>query len=185
MEDNRIIELFFERSEKAIAALAEKYGRACFKVAYNILNNHEDSEEVVSDSYLGAWNSIPPQKPKPLSSYILTLVRNHALNRLDYNKALKRQSNFAMYIDEMGFDIASNESPEKSLEAKQLGLMINEFLGTLSAANRILFIRKYFYFDTFEDLAEMTGEKAGTLKVRMMRIRNDLKEYLKEKGVAV
>lgn len=185
MEDNKIIELFFERSEKAIAALSEKYGKVCFKVAYNILNNHEDSEECVNDSYLGAWNSIPPHKPNPLSSYILKLVRNHALNRLDYNSAQKRQSNFAMCIEEIGYELASNDTPEKSLEMKQLGLMIDEFLCTISKTNRILFIRKYYYMDTFEELAEMTGEKTGTLKVRMMRIRNDLKMFLTERGVTL
>ena len=185
MEDNKIIELFFARSEKAIAELSDKYGKLCLKVAYGILSNHEDSEECVNDSYLGAWNTIPPKKPNPLMAYILRLVRNLALNRFDYNRAQKRDENFAVCIEELGYKISSDDTPEKELELKQLTEYIDEYLNTLSKTNRILFVRRYWFADTYEELSDTTGIKVGTLKVRIMRIRNDLREYLIERGVAV
>lgn len=185
LEDNKIIELFFARSEKAIAAVQEKYGKACFKVAFGILNNYEDSEECVNDSYLGAWNSIPPKKPNPLMSYILRLVRNCALNRFDYNSAKKRAGSYAVCLDEIGYKIEADETPETSFEMKQLTAYINEFLESISKANRILFIRRYWFMDTYEEISEMTGIKTSTLKVRIMRIRNELKEFLSVKGVAI
>ncbi|MBQ3044571.1 MAG: sigma-70 family RNA polymerase sigma factor [Clostridia bacterium] len=185
LEDSKIIELFFARSEKAIEAVAEKYGKACFKVAFNILNNYEDSEECVNDSYLGAWNSIPPKKPNPLMSYILRLVRNCALNRFDYNSAKKRAGNYAVCLDEIGYKIEADETPETSFEMKQLTVYINEFLESISKANRILFIRRYWFMDTYEEISEMTGIKTGALKVRVMRIRNELKEFLGTKGVEI
>lgn len=185
MEDNKIIELFFARSEKAIAALSEKYGKACFKIAFNILNNYEDSEECVNDSYLGAWNTIPPKKPNPLLTYVLKLVRNQALNRFDYNSAQKRAGNYTVCLDEIGYSVSSQTTPEKEIEMKQLTEYINEFLDGCDQKSRILFIRRYWYMDTYEDISKMTGVKAGTLKTRISRTKTELKEFLSTKGVTV
>lgn len=184
LEDNKIIELFFARSDRAIKAISEKYGKLCFKVAFNILNNHEDSEECVNDAYLGAWNTIPPQKPNPLQAYILKLTRNHALNRYDYNSAKKRASGLTTCLEELEFCLSSNDDPEKAFEEKQITEYIDEFIETLSEANRLLFVRRFWYADTYEQLSVLTGIKVSTLKVRIMRMRDSLRDYLSEKGVA-
>lgn len=185
LEDSRIIELFFARSEQAITALSEKYGKICLKVAYKILSNYEDSEECVNDSYLGAWNTIPPQQPNPLKTYILKLVRNHALNRFDYNSAQKRSGDYTVCLEEIGYKIASDETPEAALEMKQFTAWINEWLSLQSAQNRVLFLRRYWFMDTYEELSELTGVKSGTLKVRVLRLKNSLSDFLGEKGVAL
>lgn len=184
LEDNKIIKLFFDRSEKAIEALSEKYGKLCFKVAYNILNNHEDTEECVNDAYLGAWNTIPPKEPNPLAAYILKLTRNQALNRYDYNSAKKRANSVTVSIEELEFRLQSADSPEKALEEKLITQYIDEYIETLSESNRLLFVRRFWYLDTYEELSVLTGIKTSTLKVRVMRLRDSLRDYLWEKGVA-
>ena len=184
MEDIKIIEMLFERIEKAISALSEKFGIFCFCIAENILESHEDSEECVNDAYLGAWNTIPPQKPNPLQAYILKLTRNHALNRYDYNSAKKRASGLTTCLEELEFCLSSNDDPEKAFEEKQITEYIDEFIETLSEANRLLFVRRFWYADTYEQLSVLTGIKVSTLKVRIMRMRDSLRDYLSEKGVA-
>lgn len=185
LEDSKIIELFFRRSEKAISALSEKYGKMCFKVAFRILNNREDSEECVNDSYLSAWNTIPPQEPNPLVAYILKITRNQALNRYDYNSAKKRSCSYSVCLEEVGFMLGSDDEPEKCLEMQQITDCINRFLEHLSDTNRVLFMRRYWHMDTYEELSVLTGIKTGALKVRISRLRNELKEYLEKNEVTL
>ncbi len=182
LEDNKIIELFFQRKNRAITAISEKYGKLCFKVAYNILNNHEDSDECVNDAYLGAWNTIPPKEPNPLKAYILRLTRNQALNRYDYNSAKKRAGNFALCIDEIGYCISGSEDPAEVFETKQLTEYINEYISSLSEADRLLFVRRFWYAEPYEELSVLTGVKVSTLKVKIMRLRDGLKDFLVQKS---
>ncbi len=181
LEDNKIIELFFQRKNRAITAISEKYGKLCFKVAYNILNNHEDSDECVNDAYLGAWNTIPPKEPNPLKAYILRLTRNQALNRYDYNSAKKRSGNFEMCIEEIGYMVSDGEDPVAILETKQLTAYINEYISSLGEADRLLFVRRFWYAEPYEELSVLTGVKVSTLKVKIMRMRDNLKTFLAEK----
>ena len=102
MDDEKIIELFFVRSEQAIKELDRKYGRKCHAVSYNILNNHQDAEECVNDAYLGAWNAIPPAKPDPLLAFVCKIVRNVSLKRYERNTAAKRNSRYDVSIEELG-----------------------------------------------------------------------------------
>ena len=131
MSDSEIIDLFYMRSERAIMELAAKYGNACNKVAKNILNNILDAEECVNDAYLGAWNTIPPQNPNPLLTYICRIVRNLSIKKYHANTSVKRNSFYDAALDELEECVSSSESVEAEISAKELTRQIDYFLDTL------------------------------------------------------
>lgn len=185
LDDSGIIDLFFARSEQAIEELARKYGPAVKKTAANILSDRLDVEECVNDTYLGCWNSIPPQKPNPLVSYVCKIARNLAVNRYHANKAEKRNGAYDLILDELEESIPSNMDVETETEAKELTAAISRFLSTLSREDRFLFVRRYFYADSVTDLAAMTGDSANRISVRLFRIRGKLKKTLSKEGYLV
>ena len=136
MEDQQIIRLFFERSEQAITELSRKYGALCFQIADNILDDPQDAEECVNDAWLGAWNSIPPQRPDPLRAYICRIVRNLSLKKLRANSALKRSSRFEVSLSELE-DCISAHSLDEQLAAGELSAQINAFLAALRRDDRV------------------------------------------------
>ena len=125
--------------------MSDKYGRLCFKVANNILNNQSDAEECVNDAYLGVWNGIPPQKPNDLSAYVCSIVRNAATKKYHAIKAAKRNSFYDVALDELEDCLASNSTVEKELDATELSNKINAFLGSLYKNDRVMFVKRYFY----------------------------------------
>ena len=147
MDDSKIIELFFERSEQAIIELSNKYGAICSKVADNILNNRLDSEECVNDAYLGVWNTIPSERPNPLLSYVCRIVRNLALKKYHENTAQKRNSYYDVALDEIADCISASFSIEDEIMAKEVAGVIDDFLETLDQQSRIMFIRRYWHAD--------------------------------------
>ena len=183
MEDNKIIELLFARSEKALTEVSRKYGKLCLQVATNILGNHADAEECVNDAYLALWKAIPPQRPQFLLAFLLRIVKNICINRYEYNTASKRNSNYTVCLEEIAYCIPASTSVEEELEASLTATYIQEFLDTLSSKDRILFVRRYWYFDAFEHLAALTGMREGTVRVRLSRVRDKLRKYLEERGV--
>ena len=185
MEDGKIIELFFNRSENAIVELSAKYGIISMNTAYNILGNHEDAEECVNDSYLGVWNAVPPKTPNPLLAFLLKIVRNISINRCIYNSRQKRNNQYYECIDELDYCIASNETIESQLEAEELTKSIEEFLDNLNKTNRLIFIRRYWYVDSYKTIAELTGLRENAVRMRLSRIRLELKKYLQGKGVGI
>ncbi len=185
MEDSEIIRLFFERSEQAIEELQRKYGSALRKTAANILPDPLDVEECVSDACLQAWNSIPPQRPDPLSAYVCRIVRNLAINRYHSGRAKKRGSGYDLVLEEMEECIPSGMSVETELEAKELTSAINRFLDTLSREDRFLFVRRYWYADAVSQLAAMTGGSPNRVSLRLWRIREKLRKMLKKEGFTV
>lgn len=140
MEDAGIIELFFERSEQGIRELDIKYGKACRKLSYNIVNDRQDAEECVNDAYLGAWNAIPPVKPDPLLTYICKIVRNISLNLYHRKEAAKRSRHYTIAMEEIEACIAATNAVEAEIEAVELAHIIERFLDTLTVENRVLFI---------------------------------------------
>lgn len=183
MEDSKIIELFFERSERAIVELSEKYGSVCMKIAFNILGNREDSEECVNDSYFGIWNAIPPEKPNPLLAYLLRIVKNLSIKRCKYNSAQKRAYIFTECFDDFDWCISAGDLTEEEFDTKQLSAYIDEFLDSINQTNRMLFVRRYWYMDSFEDIAAASGMNEAAVRKRLSRIRTDLKSFLRERGV--
>ena len=182
MEDSRIISLFYERSEQAVEELNRKYGSAVRKTVANILNDRLDVEECVNDAYLRAWNSIPPQNPNPLVSYVCKIARNLALDKYHANRAEKRNGNYDLVLDEMEDCIPSDMDVETEVEAKELTATINRFLATLSRDDRFLFVRRYWYGDSVTDLAVMTNGSANRISVRLFRLREKLRNTLTKEG---
>ena len=182
MEDSKIIKLFYARSEKAIEELAVKYGTVCNKIANNILGNREDAEECVSDAYLAAWNTIPPEKPSPLISYICRLVRNISIKRYHANTAAKRNSFYDTSLDELEDCIPSPFSVESEMTSDELGTLLDHFLSGLDRQDRIMFVRRYWYSDSVSDIAENYGIGENNVSVRLYRIREKLKKYLQKEG---
>ncbi len=185
MLDSKIIALFFARSEQAIPELEKKYGAACHRTARNILGNEQDAQECVNDAYFGVWNSIPPHDPEPLSPFVLRIVRNISIRRLQRNRAEKRAGNYQECFEEISGCVADTETPESVYHAWELKCYIEEFLDGLSRTNRLLFIRRYWYLDSLKGLAGATGLSEGAVRTRLSRMRQQLKEQLLEKGVVL
>ncbi len=183
MDDIKIIELFFERSELAIQELDHKYGKICHHFAYQILSSREDAEECVNDAYLGAWNTIPPARPDPLLSYILKIVRNLSIKAYWKKEAAMRNSHYTVALEEIEDCIADRKTVEDEISAKELAHVIEEFLETLSSENRVIFMRRYWFSDSYGDIADITGISEKNVSVRLTRIRSKLKKYLMERGV--
>ncbi len=185
IDDDKIIELFFERSEQAIKELDNKYGKVCHKLSYNIVNNRQDAEECVNDAYLGAWNAIPPVRPDPLLSYIVRIVRNISLKIYWRREAAKRSSHYTIALQEIEECIADRKTVEDEIEARELARIIEEFLDTMPLENRIIFMRRYWFYDSYKDIAEFMGLSEKNISVRLTRIRKKMKQYLIEKEVFV
>lgn len=185
MEDAGIIELFFERSEQGIRELDIKYGKACRKLSYNIVNDRQDAEECVNDAYLGAWNTIPPARPDPLLTYLCKIVRNTSLNNYYRKKAAKRSGRCAAAMEEIEACIASPDTVDAEIEARELARIIESFLDTLTAENRVIFVRRYWFCDSGRDIAEFVGLTEKNVSVRLTRIRGKMRKFLIERGVSV
>lgn len=182
IDDNRIIELFFARSEDAIPALSSKYESGCMSIAQKVLNNTQDAEECVNDAFMRVWQDIPPKRPNPLSAYVFRIVRNLSINRLERNTAKKRSGGVYLCLDELTDCVPSLQNVEEAVFAKELAGYIDSFIDTLNYTNRLLFVRRYWYLDSFAELSRYTGIGEGAIRTRLSRIRNDLKKYLERKG---
>ena len=185
LDDRKIIELFFQRSEQAIIELSKKYGSVCSKVAFNILNNTQDAEECVNDAYLGTWNTIPPQNPNPLLSYVCRIVRNLAIKKYHTNTAAKRNSIYDVALDELENCFPSSVSVEDEFNAIETARIIDKFLETLDQENRIMFVRRYWHSDSIDDLAKLFHTSNHNISVRLSRTREKLKKHLIKEGVSL
>ena len=185
MDDMSIIALFFSRSEQAISELASKYGRLCHQIATNILGSNEDAEECVNDAYLGAWNTIPPQKPNPLQAYICKIVRNIAITRFHANTAAKRNTHYDIALDELENCLFSPDTPESTLQAKELSHLLDRFLSKLDTRSRVMFVRRYWYADSITDLAKKLHMRPNNVSVQLSRIRNKLRKFLIQEGYII
>ena len=183
MEDSRILELYWERSEEAITETQTKYGRYCHRIAKNILNSDEDAEECVNDSYLGVWNAIPPTRPNPLLTYVLKIVRNMSLNRYHKNHAQKRDSSYDLAVEELENVLAASESVEANLETAEITAAIESFLEEQKPLNRVIFVRRYWFYDSYMQIAKRTGLSEKNVSVKLTRMREKLKDYLEERGI--
>lgn len=185
LNDSKIIELFYERSEQAILELSQKYGSICKKIAGNILNDRRDAEECVNDAYLGVWNTIPPQNPNPLLSYVCRIVRNLAIKKYHANTAKKRNSIYDVALDELENCFPSSSSAEDEFNAIEAARIIDKFLETLDKESRIMFVRRYWHSDSITDIADLFQISKHTVSVRLSRIRARLKKHLIMEGVSI
>lgn len=183
MEDQQIIALYFDRDEQAIAATKEKYGGYCAAVAGNILDAPEDIEEVLSDTWLNTWNSIPPQKPDNFKLYLARITRNLSFDRFRSQSREKRGgSQIILALEELSQCIPAPSHPGQALEAKELSAAINAFLSALPRRDRVIFLRRYFYTQSFEEIAAAAGISQGAVRTSLSRTRKKLKHYLEKEG---
>ena len=185
MNDSDIIELFFERSEEAIMELSKKYGRLCLSIAKNITNNEQDAQECVNDTYMATWETIPPNRPNPLMSYVCRLTRNISVNRYKFNSRKKRNSNYEVCLDELENCLFDSGGLDENIDDSDIAKIIDEFLKSLSDTDRMIFVRRFWYFDTYEKISELAGIKEGAVRMRVSRSKGKLKECLLKKGVII
>ena len=181
IDDSAIISLFFSRSERALYACREKYGKYIQTILKNVLKNDEDAEECFDDVLLAAWNSIPPQKPDSLKSYLSTIARNKAIDRYSESTAAKRRGETEELLEEIN-DFALAETPEGEFAAKELQKEINSFLSTQDPASRACFILRYYYAMSNEEIAKKTGKNLHSIVSLLSKMRTRLKKYLTECG---
>ena len=185
MDDNKIIELFYERSEQAISQLAKKYGTLCKRIAFNILKDESDAEECVNDAYLKIWNSVPPEKPDPLRTYVCRIVRNTSIDRYDHNTAKKRNEYYDTALEEFENYFTDPDGVEDIVSAKHLVSAVEEYLLKTDKESRFIFLRRYWYCDEVCDIARMLKKKPHYVSVKLFRIKEDLKKYLIKKGFSI
>lgn len=184
MDDLMIIELYFKRDEKAIQETDFKYGRLCFNVAFNILDNDEDSEECVNDTYMSVWNKIPPTKPNNFMAFICKITRNLSLKRLKYNNAIKRRPESIISFSELEAVLPDN-SIMPDVGNEKIGKLISDFLRQERPDVRNVFIRKYWFLDSNSDIAARYSFTESKVKNMLYHTRNKLRDYLKKEGVEI
>ena len=175
MEDIQIIKLLFQRSEMGISALQQKFGGLCKRVISNILSDSRDVEECMGDTYMRVWNSIPPQRPARLDSYLARIARNAALDRYDYNSACMRNSGLTLAYEELE---ACLPSLEGEADATQFREFINRFLQRLPKETRVMFVRRYWYGESVAEIARNCGYSEEKVKSSLFRTRNKLREAM-------
>ncbi len=183
MDDQKIIELYFERDERAIEETRDKYGRLLAGIAYNILHSLEDTEECVDDTYLKAWQVIPPEKPTFFQAFLAKITRNLSINRYIQNKNRKKLTVTDSVITELTECVPS----EKTSISDNLALRdaINSFLASLDKTARIMFVKRYFYVMPISQVAHEMGMTVSNVKVSLMRTREKFKTYLEKAGISI
>ena len=180
MEDQKIIELYFARDERAIAETAKSYGQDCMRVSMNILRSRPDAEECVNDTYLRAWNSIPPTRPNILRAFLCKITRNLSLNRLRDMHRMGRDTDLTVSLNELEGCLAL---PEENGE--ELAGLLSDFLKTCDKTDRLLFMGRYWHGISVDELAARMGMKPNTVTVKLKRTRKRLHGYLAERGYRV
>lgn len=185
MEDSKITDLFFERSEQALTELSDKYEKLCKKLAVNILGNNEDALECINDSYLAVWNTIPPQRPDSLKYYLLRIVRNTCVKRYHSNTAKKRNSYYDVALQELEECLPDESSIESRLLSDEITSLINFFLKSQSKTNRIIFVRRYYFSDSIGAISQKVNLSENNVCVRLSRMRKELKNHLEKEGIII
>lgn len=183
MEDAQIVDLYWQRNEQAVAETQSKYDRYLTKIAYNILADAEDSRESVNDTYLAAWNSMPPHRPSGLSLYLAKLTRRISIDRFRYHARQKRQgSQYALSLEELGDCVSGGNSTEEIVNLRLLADTIGIFLRLQSEESRNVFIGRYYYLDSVREIARYCGISESKVKSLLYRTRLGLKDYLEKEG---
>ena len=180
MEDHQIIELYFARDELAIEETAKRYGGVCMQVSMDILQDRMDAEECVSDTWLQTWRTIPPQRPTILKAFLCRITRNLSINRLRERKAKRRDRDMTLSLEELEWVLSIPEE-----HAEGLSELISEFLRSLDKEDRLLFMGRYWHGQSVKELADRMGLSANAATVRLHRIREELRDFLTERGITV
>ena len=185
MNDDAILALYWQRSSEAVSATDAASGTYCYRIAYGILTNPEDSEESVNDTWLAAWDSIPPTRPDSLKAYLGKLVRRISVSRLRRRLAAKRGGGEgALAMEELSECIPSASDPVRTVELRELTAALDRFLATLPAEERGVFVARYWYACPIADLADRLGRRPGAVKTQLYRTRSKLRAHLEQEGFA-
>ena len=184
MSDEKIIELYFNRDEQSIRETEKKYGKLCYHISYNILNDHDDSTECVNDTYMGVWNAIPPEKPDNFKAFICKIARNLSLKKLEFLTRAKRSQNMVVSIEELR-EILPDERYAPNVKDEDVGALISKFLRTQKEEVRNVFIRKYYYFDSISEIAKRYSFTESKVKNMLFYTRNKLRDYLIKEGIEI
>ncbi|MGM9588931.1 MAG: RNA polymerase sigma factor [Faecousia sp.] len=184
MEDAKIIDLFWARNEDAIRETHTAYGRKLYVLANRILNNREDAEESVNDTYMKTWEIIPPQRPNYFYAFLASICRHLSFHKVDWKLAAKRNAEIVTLTEEMELCIPDT-SRERELEAKELGRVLDAFLESLPKETRLIFLRRYWHVDTIAEIAARYGITESKVKMQLSRTRAKLCTYLEQEGIKV
>ena len=185
MTDKMIVDLYLSRDEKAINETDKKYGRYCHSIAYNILFSERDSEECVNDTYVSAWNSIPPTQPTSLSAYLGKLVRNISLNRYIRDRAQKRKQDTELIFDEVEEFLPDSIDGASISDGIILRDAINAFLASLSERDRIIFVKRYWFMQSVKQISRSMALTESNIKIILMRTRKSMKDHLEKEGIEI
>ena len=186
MDDSGIIELYFRRAETAIEETARKYGTYLNSVAYRILNNREDAEEIVGDTYLKTWNAIPPTRPRVLKHFLTRITRNLSFDRVEYCTAAKRSAETVALLEELEACLPDPRgSAEQAVEEKEVTAILNRFLGELDELSCCVFLSRYYYAHTLKEVAAQYDLPEGKVRYLLTKTRERLKRQLTEEGITV
>ena len=186
MNHSDIIQLYWDRNDRAISETSDKYGRYCKAIAKNILENEQDAEECVNDTYLSAWNAMPTHWPEQLAAFLGKLTRNLAFNRYKYYHAGKRgRGEFALVLDELADCVSGKDNVEQEIDRLELIEAVNSFVADLPEIKRKIFVCRYWYADPVSKIAGVYGMGAGNVSKMLERVRKQLRNYLTERGCEV
>lgn len=186
MNDNEILDLYWSRSESAISATSEKYGAYCHAVSFNILHNDEDAEECVNDTYMNAWNAIPPNRPNRLKTYLGKITRNLSLSRYRKYSAEKRGfGQMPLALSELEECVPAGDTVAQAVEDKVLLESIEKFLYALPEQRRNVFIRRYWYLYSIQEIAKAYGMSESKVASLLFRLRNSLRAHLEKEGIVL
>lgn len=184
MTDSQMIALFWDRNEDAIRETDRAYGRKLFVLSDKILHSHQDAEESVSDTYMKTWETIPPQRPVYFFAYLAKLCRNFSLARIQWQSAAKRSAEIVTLTREME-ECIPDRSYERKLEVEEIGAVLDRFLEGLSPENRRIFLRRYWYTDSIQEIADRYGISQSKVKTQLHRTRKKLQSFLESEGIFV
>lgn len=183
MDDKQIIELYWKRDETAIRETDTRYGRYLWTVAYNVLADREDSQECVNDSYYKAWSAIPPHRPVSLSSFLVRIVRQLAVDRFRHRSAQKRTpSEYVLSLDELAECVSGGEEPQETAELSLLAQTVSDYLRSLSREVRYAFLWRYYFMDSVKEIARRLDSTESQVKSMLYRTRVGLRKYLEKEG---
>ena len=183
MEDQAIVALYFQRAEQAITETMKKYGGPCRCIAQNLLPVRQDAEECVNDTWQAAWERIPPQQPRVLGAFLGRITRNLVISRFRRNTAKRREAGISVLLSELEDCVPAGETTEEAFDRKLLGEQISRWLESLPVDDRALFLHRYWYGESLQDLAEVTGISYSKLTQKMYKLRLSLKAVLEAEGV--
>ncbi len=184
MTDRQILDLYLQRDESAIDRTREKFGAYLRSIAWNILHSREDTEECENDTYMSAWQHIPPAEPDPMRPYLGKTARNFALTRCEYYAADKRSRDMTVAMEELS-TLSLPDDAYEQLALQELGGAIDRFLRTISQSARVIFLRRYWYLESVEEVSKRLGFSQARVKSSLFRTRSALREFLRKEGYAV